>query len=117
MTGIRAIATHRATHPYGRSLLRVSALCVGITIAACSPRHDWKADEIPARTYADIADQLPDYDAHERQMVRNFMADGKIDYRELEEINDYDAAQRDRAVNVARIKSDLAQSQTPHGDS
>jgi hypothetical protein len=24
---------HRATHPYGRSLLRVSALCVGIAIA------------------------------------------------------------------------------------
>jgi hypothetical protein len=47
-------------------------------------------------------------DATERAMVRQFMADGKIDYGELEALNNYEAAQADGAVPLEQVKSKLA---------
>jgi hypothetical protein len=109
----------RATH---RAMLRCLGHTATIAIAAlslagCGSFLDPTAingKEVPPGTYQDIAITSA-HDPVERDMVRGFMADGKIDYRELGRLVAYHRAKEDAAVPLARLKREFASGTVTEG--
>jgi hypothetical protein len=93
-------------------MLRCLGYSATIAIASCSATgHDYKQDEVPASTYADIARDLRLETPKCRAIAREAIRDGKITYGELEQLNACDEQARNDAVDLAAAKAEIAQPQ------